>query len=92
MIPFTACRTAPISSRASAIAKRSTDARIFSSDKKVEFDPKYGDTPLFEHHTTSLVFNDPPLHTHVRRAIQAALSNRAIAEMEAGWSNWSTAC
>jgi len=60
------------------------DARVFSSDKKVEFGPKYGDAPLFEHHTTSLVFNDPPLHTHVRRAIQMALSNRVIAEMEAG--------
>src|ERR1043165_7712874 len=60
------------------------DARVFSSDKKIEFRPKYGDAPLFEHHTTSLVFNDPPLHTHVRRAIQAALSNRVIAEMEAG--------
>lgn len=60
------------------------DARVFSSDKKIEFGPKYGDTPLFEHHTTSLVFNDPPLHTHVRRAIQMALSNRVIAEMEDG--------
>jgi len=60
------------------------DARVFSSDKKVEFRPKYGDAPLFEHHTTSLVFNDPPLHTHVRRAIQMALSNRVIAEMETG--------
>lgn len=60
------------------------DARRFSSDKKIEFRPKYGDTPLYEHHTTSLVFNDPPLHTHVRRAIQTALSNRVIAEMEQG--------
>jgi len=60
------------------------DARTFSSDKKVEFKPKYGDSALFEHHTTSLVFNDPPLHTHVRRAIMAALSPRAIAEMEEG--------
>ena len=60
------------------------DARVFSSDKKIEFKPKYGDAPLYEHHTTSLVFNDPPLHTHVRRAIQMALSNRVIAEMEAG--------
>src|SRR5215475_14294842 len=60
------------------------DAKAFSSDKKVEFRPKYGDAPLFEHHTTSLVFNDPPLHTHVRRAIQTALSNRVIAEMEQG--------
>jgi cytochrome P450 len=68
------------------------DARVFSSDKKIEFRPKYGDAPLFEHHTTSLVFNDPPLHTHVRRAIQTALSNRVIAEMEAGSSRWSTGC
>jgi cytochrome P450 len=60
------------------------DARTFSSDKKIEFRPKYGDAPLYQHHTTSLVFNDPPLHTHVRRAIQMALSNRVIAEMEAG--------
>ena len=60
------------------------DARVFSSDKKVEFFPKYGNAPLYRHHTTSLVFNDPPLHTHVRRAIQMALSNRVIAEMEAG--------
>src|SRR6188472_661405 len=60
------------------------DARVFSSDKKVEFGPKYGDAPLYRHHTTSLVFNDPPLHTHVRRAIQMALSNRVIAGMEAG--------
>src|SRR5687767_5624508 len=59
------------------------DARA-SSDKKLEFKPKFGDSPLYEHHTTSLVFNDPPLHTHVRRAIQMALSNRVIAEMEAG--------
>src|SRR5690242_13355870 len=60
------------------------DARTFSSDKQFEFKPKYGDAPLFEHHTTSLVFNDPPLHTQVRRAIQTALSNRVVAEMEEG--------
>lgn len=60
------------------------DAQTFSSDKKIEFLPKYGRSPLYEHHTTSLVFNDPPLHTQVRRAIQMALSNRVISEMEAG--------
>ncbi len=37
---------------------------------------------LYEHHTTSLVFNDPPAHTRVRRLIMGALSPRAIAEME----------
>jgi cytochrome P450 len=56
--------------------------RAFSSDKKKEFLPKYGDSPLYEHHTTSLVFNDPPAHTRVRRLIMGALSPRAIAEME----------
>jgi cytochrome P450 len=61
------------------------DTVRFSSDKKVEFGPKYGtDSPLFEHHTTSLVFNDPPLHTRVRRLIAGALSPRAINEMESG--------
>src|SRR5687767_2144342 len=45
------------------------DAKAFSSDKKREFAPKYGDGLLYEHHTTSLVFNDPPLHTRVRRII-----------------------
>ena len=54
-----------------------------SSDKKEEFRPKLGDSPLYEHHTTSLVFNDPPLHTRVRRIIMGALNQRAIARMEA---------
>jgi cytochrome P450 len=56
--------------------------KVFSSDKKKEFLPKYGDSPLYEHHTTSLVFNDPPAHTRVRRLIMGALSPRAIAAME----------
>ena len=69
------------------------DAAGFSSDKKVEFGPKYnhapfGDAaqpaPLFQHHTTSLVFNDPPLHTRVRKLIMGALTRRVIADLEAG--------
>jgi hypothetical protein len=58
------------------------NTKVFSSDKKKEFAPKYGDSLLYEHHTTSLVFNDPPAHTRVRRLIMGALSPRAIAEME----------
>src|ERR1700754_3417918 len=58
------------------------NTKAYSSDKKKEFAPKYGDTLLYEHHTTSLVFNDPPAHTRVRRLIMGALSPRAIAEME----------
>ena len=58
------------------------NTKLFSSDKKREFAPKYGNSLLYEHHTTSLVFNDPPAHTRVRRLIMGALSPRAIAEME----------
>jgi cytochrome P450 len=60
------------------------DTKAFSSDKKVEFLPKFGATPLYEHHTTSLVFNDPPLHTRVRKIMMGALTPRAIAAMEPG--------
>ncbi len=61
------------------------DAQTFSSDKKIEFEPKYGTkSPLFEHHTTSLVFNDPPLHTRVRSRIIGALTRRAIVGLEPG--------
>ena len=58
------------------------DARTWSSDKKIQFKPAFGDSPLYEHHTTSLVFNDPPLHTRVRRILMGALNQKAIARME----------
>jgi cytochrome P450 len=56
-----------------------------SSDKKREFGPKYGEgTPLYAHHTGSLVFNDPPSHTRVRRLLLPAVAQRAITRMEPG--------
>jgi len=56
-----------------------------SSDKREEFAPKMGPgTPAYTHHTTSLVFSDPPLHTRVRRMMMGALNQRAIARMEPG--------
>ena len=57
---------------------------VASSDKKAEFRPKYGDTPLYEHHTSSLVFNDAPLHPRVRKPLLGAVNQRAIARMETG--------
>ena len=60
------------------------DTKVFSSDKKVEFLPKFGKSPLYEHHTTSLVFNDPPLHTRVRKIMVGAMTPKAIAAMEPG--------
>ena len=53
-----------------------------SSDKRREFAPRLGDSPLFEHHTTSLVFNDAPLHTRVRRLLMGALNQRAVSRMQ----------
>jgi cytochrome P450 len=53
------------------------------SDKKVEFASKFGvGTPLYRHHTTSLVFNDPPLHTRVRKLLAAAFTPRALKAIE----------
>jgi hypothetical protein len=57
-------------------------SRAFSSDKKAEFGPKYGDSPLYTHHTTSLVFNDPPLHTRVRKLLAPAFAPRALRVLE----------
>ena len=61
------------------------DTRRFVSDKREVFAPKFGrDSPLYEHHTTSLVFNDPPLHTRVRQVMVGAMNPRALARMEPG--------
>ena len=61
------------------------DTTRFSSDKTRVFAPVFGrNSPLYAHHTTSLVFNDPPLHTRVRRIMTSALTPRAIARMEPG--------
>jgi len=58
------------------------DRRAFSSDKHAAFAPKFGTgSPLYEHHTTSLVFSDPPYHTRIRRAIVAALTPRILKDM-----------
>ena len=61
------------------------DRSGFSSEKKAVFGPKFGtQSPLYEHHTTSLVFNDPPYHTRVRRQIVGALTPNALRALEPG--------
>lgn len=61
------------------------DRAHFSSEKRVVFGPKFGpDSPLYQHHTASLVFNDPPYHTRVRRQIVGALSSNALRALEPG--------
>ena len=59
------------------------DPAIWSSDKKADFGPKFGIlSPLYEHHTTSVVFIDPPDHTRIRKLFQAAFTRRALAAFE----------
>ena len=60
------------------------DTKMFSSDKTNEFRPKFGATPTYQHHTTSLVFNDPPLHTRVRGILQGAMTPRAFSHLRPG--------
>ena len=55
------------------------DPMIWSSDKRAAFKPKFGNTPLFEHHTNSIVFIDPPDHTRIRRLFQSAFTRKALA-------------
>lgn len=57
-------------------------SRDMLSDKTEAFGEKFGRCPLQEHHTTSLIFNDPPYHTVVRKLIAAAFTPRKLAEME----------
>src|SRR5215467_5652569 len=58
------------------------DAATWSSDKTRDFRPNFGDSLLYEHHTTSLVFNDPPYHTRVRKLLAPAFAPRALAALQ----------
>lgn len=58
------------------------DAKTWSSDKKIDFRPNFGDSLLYEHHTTSLVFNDPPVHTRVRKLLAPTFSPRALRALQ----------
>lgn len=52
-----------------------------SSDKQQAYGDKFGQCPLYTHHTTSLIFNDPPYHTIVRKLLAAAFTPRKLSEM-----------
>jgi len=58
------------------------DTSTWSSDKKIDFRPNFADSLLYEHHTTSLVFNDPPVHTRVRKLLAPAFTPRALRALE----------
>ena len=56
--------------------------QLWSSDKKEEFKPKFDNSLLYEHHTTSVVFTDQPDHTRIRKIFQHAFTPRALAHIE----------
>ena len=58
------------------------DHETWSSDKTVDFRPNLGEGPLYEHHTTSLVFSDPPYHTRVRKLLAPAFTPRALMALQ----------
>jgi cytochrome P450 len=58
------------------------DPATWSSDKRIDFRPSFGDSSLYEHHTTSLVFNDPPYHGRVRKLLAPAFAPRALKALE----------
>src|ERR1700704_5474656 len=58
------------------------DPKTWSSDKKIDLRPNLGRSSLYEHHTTSLVFNDPPYHTRVRKLLAPAFTPRALKALQ----------
>jgi cytochrome P450 len=58
------------------------DPETWSSDKRVDFRPNLGSSSLYEHHTTSLVFNDPPYHSRVRKLLAPAFTPRALKALQ----------
>lgn len=48
------------------------DTSAWSFDKKIDFKPKFGNSPVYEHHTASIVFRDPSDYTRIRKLFQAA--------------------
>jgi cytochrome P450 len=64
------------------VAQVYRDTATWSSDKKLDFRPNFGDSLLYEHHTTSLVFNDPPVHTRVRKLLAPVFTPRSLKALE----------
>jgi cytochrome P450 len=64
------------------VAQVYRDTATWSSDKKIDFKPAFADSLLYEHHTTSLVFNDPPVHTRVRKLLAPVFTPRALKAIE----------
>ena len=78
----TACRTARISSPATTTGRGLSRHATWSSDKKIDFRPNFADSLLYEHHTTSLVFNDPPITRGSASCSRRSFTPRALEAMQ----------
>ncbi len=52
------------------------------SDKTEMYLRKFGEGPLFEQHTNSMLFSDPPKHTRIRKLVAYAFTPRAMLALE----------
>lgn len=52
------------------------------SDKTEMYVKKFGEGPLLEQHTKSMLFSDPPAHTRIRKLVAHAFTPRAMQSLE----------
>src|ERR1700722_12117554 len=53
-----------------------------SVDKADLFRAKFGEGPLFEHHTTAMLFRDPPDHDRLRAIVQPFFAMDSVRRFE----------
>ncbi len=56
--------------------------KSMKSDKTAMYRRKFGEGPLLEQHTTSMLFSDPPRHTRIRKRVAHAFTPRAMQRLE----------
>lgn len=56
--------------------------KSMTSDKTEMYVAKFGEGPLLEQHTNSMLFSDPPNHTRIRRLVAHAFTPRAMQTLE----------
>lgn len=49
-----------------------------SVDKTEMFRQKFGEGPLLQHHTTGMLFRDPPDHDRLRAAVKPLFTNKSV--------------
>lgn len=56
--------------------------KAVSNRKDVLFRKQFGDSPIMEHHSSVMVFRDPPEHVAIRQTISRAFTPPALAKFE----------